>query len=58
MAKSFDFFQFLLGTWKRNMEWHEFGGSFGLLKTTNMLCKVEEYYKLDAEPGEKYGTGF
>lgn len=35
-----DFQTFLVGVWKRNLEWREFGGSFGFLRSSNTIIKV------------------
>ena len=35
-----DFQSFLVGTWKRNLEWREFGGSFGFVRSSNAIIKV------------------
>lgn len=61
-----DFYSYLIGTWKRNLEWREFGGSYAHLKTSNTICKaqyegihfisrdqIEEISKVDTDPGSR-----
>eukprot|EP01012_Entosiphon_sulcatum_P067803 TRINITY_DN97643_c0_g1_i1.p2 TRINITY_DN97643_c0_g1~~TRINITY_DN97643_c0_g1_i1.p2 ORF type:complete len:184 (+),score=45.31 TRINITY_DN97643_c0_g1_i1:97-648(+) len=49
-----DFGKFLLGTWKRNLECHEFQGKYALLSAHNIVALVEEFSRGDAENGVRY----
>ncbi len=46
-TNTIDFAKFLQGTWKRNLEWREFGGTFQHLKTSNTIVVIEEIHKMD-----------
>jgi hypothetical protein len=45
---------FLLGAWKRNLEWRSFSGAFPVVRTTNTVVVVDEYHSSVAEPGVRY----
>mmetsp|Transcript_35752 Transcript_35752/g.58760 ORF Transcript_35752/g.58760 Transcript_35752/m.58760 type:complete len:178 (-) Transcript_35752:222-755(-) len=49
-----DFYSFLLGSWKRNLTWKEFGGSFSSLRTSNTVIVVEEKRDAAAEPNTRF----
>jgi len=49
-----DFFTYLTGTWKRNLEWREFGGQYQHIRESNTVVSIEEYHKVDAEPGARH----
>eukprot|EP01113_Clastostelium_recurvatum_P007962 TRINITY_DN1372_c0_g1_i2.p1 TRINITY_DN1372_c0_g1~~TRINITY_DN1372_c0_g1_i2.p1 ORF type:complete len:161 (-),score=29.40 TRINITY_DN1372_c0_g1_i2:372-854(-) len=49
-----DFYTFLTGTWKRNLEWREFGGQYQHLRSSNTVVSIEEYHKVDAEAGARH----
>ncbi|KAL6056058.1 SKICH domain-containing protein [Balamuthia mandrillaris] len=49
-----DFYHFLLGAWKRNLEWREFGGTFPHVRTSNTVVLIEEFHRLDSEPSTRY----
>eukprot|EP01111_Echinosteliopsis_oligospora_P012926 TRINITY_DN450_c0_g1_i1.p1 TRINITY_DN450_c0_g1~~TRINITY_DN450_c0_g1_i1.p1 ORF type:complete len:224 (-),score=62.36 TRINITY_DN450_c0_g1_i1:8-679(-) len=44
-----DFFTYLLGSWKRNLEWRELGGAFQHLRTSNTIVLIEEYQKIEGD---------
>ena len=41
-AERVNFCSFLVGKWKRNLEWRHFGGSFEHLRTSNTIVVIEE----------------
>jgi len=49
-----DFYKYLLGAWKRNLEWREFGHSFSHLRTSNVAVLIEPHQKMDSELGVRY----
>ena len=50
-----NFCQYLVGSWKRNLEWRHFGGSFQHLRTSNTIVAIEEYKGIAApDPGVQY----
>jgi hypothetical protein len=49
-----DFYSYLTGSWKRNLEWREFGNQYQHLRTSNTVVLIEEYHKVDAEPGARH----
>jgi len=49
-----DFYSYLIGSWKRNLEWREFGGPYQHLRASNTVVLIEEYHKVDAEPGARH----
>lgn len=48
-----DFFGYLTGFWKRNLEWRELGGQYEFLRTSNTVVHVEEQQLLIGEPGAR-----
>jgi len=48
-----DFYSYLLGSWKRNLEWKEFGGLFQHIRTSNTVVLIEEVTKFDSDPGSR-----
>eukprot|EP01088_Endostelium_zonatum_P021291 TRINITY_DN8317_c0_g1_i1.p1 TRINITY_DN8317_c0_g1~~TRINITY_DN8317_c0_g1_i1.p1 ORF type:complete len:182 (+),score=22.22 TRINITY_DN8317_c0_g1_i1:58-603(+) len=48
-----DLYKFLIGTWKRNLEWREFGNNFPHLRTSNTLVLIEEFVRLNPEPNTR-----
>eukprot|EP01132_Coremiostelium_polycephalum_P003221 gene3221-4033_t len=48
-----DFYSYLLGSWKRNLEWKEFGGLFQHLRTSNTVVLIEEFTKYDTDYGSR-----
>jgi len=49
-----DFYKFMVGAWKRNLEWREFGGTYPHVRTSNTVVLIEEYQRLDTTPGVRY----
>jgi len=49
-----DICDFFIGTWKRNLKWQHFGGSYSSLRTTNTVVAIEEYFSFVKEPGVRY----
>ncbi|CAM9700670.1 unnamed protein product [Phaeothamnion confervicola] len=49
-----DFCQYLIGAWKRNLEWRHFGGSFKHLRTSNSVVVIDEANDAAAEPGTRF----
>ncbi|ELR12511.1 uncharacterized protein ACA1_028150 [Acanthamoeba castellanii str. Neff] len=47
-----DFYKFLVGAWKRNLEWREFGGTYAHVRTSNTVVLIEEYQRLDTTPAK------
>ncbi|KAG2382172.1 hypothetical protein C9374_005374 [Naegleria lovaniensis] len=45
---SIDFFTYLIGKWKRNLEWREFGGIYQHLSTSNTFLQFEENTKYES----------
>lgn len=41
MSPVLDFYSYLQGCWKRNLQWREFGGSFRHMRSSNALVFVE-----------------
>ena len=39
-----DWARYLVGCWKRNLEYREFGGSFSHIRTTNAVIVIEQGY--------------
>jgi hypothetical protein len=50
----FDLINFLIGTWKRNLEVRDFGGLFQHIKMSSSIVKIEEILKNDTEKGTRY----
>jgi hypothetical protein len=48
------FCDYLLGVWKRNLEWREFGGSFQHLRTSNSVVLIENDLNGVAEPQSQF----
>jgi hypothetical protein len=48
------FSDYLVGVWKRNLEWREFGGSFQHLRTSNSVVLIEEDKNSLAEPQSRF----
>ena len=48
-----DFGRYLVGTWKRNLEWREFGGRFQHLRTSNTVVCIEEAERGGGEKGSQ-----
>ena len=55
-APNFNFCSFLVGKWKRNLEWRHFGGSFEHLRTSNTIVVIEENV-LGGSDGSASGSG-
>jgi len=53
-----DFFKYFTGTWKRNLEWVEFGRSFSHFTNTNSFIKMEECVVPGAPKNIKYGNWY
>lgn len=49
-----DISRFLIGTWKRNLEWRQFGGTFQHVRTSNTIVLIEEFSRMDAEPNTRF----
>eukprot|EP00696_Hemimastix_kukwesjijk_P003640 gnl/Hemi2/1444_TR510_c0_g1_i1.p1 gnl/Hemi2/1444_TR510_c0_g1~~gnl/Hemi2/1444_TR510_c0_g1_i1.p1 ORF type:complete len:182 (-),score=41.59 gnl/Hemi2/1444_TR510_c0_g1_i1:53-598(-) len=50
-----DFYQFLVGAWKRNLEWREFGGSFAHERTTNSVVVIDKVQQQSiADPSARF----
>ncbi|EFA84942.1 hypothetical protein PPL_01935 [Heterostelium album PN500] len=49
-----DFYSYLIGTWKRNLEWKEFGGLFPHIRTSNTVVMIEEYRGYDNDPSARH----
>ncbi|CAM9852335.1 unnamed protein product, partial [Hapterophycus canaliculatus] len=45
---------FLLGSWKRSLEWREFGPSFQHVRTSNSLVAIENCRDAAVEPGTRW----
>ena len=50
------FSDYITGTWKRNLEWREFGGSFRHLRTSNSVVMIEEDKNSLAGPSSRFLT--
>eukprot|EP00455_Lapot_gusevi_P022935 TRINITY_DN2387_c0_g2_i1.p1 TRINITY_DN2387_c0_g2~~TRINITY_DN2387_c0_g2_i1.p1 ORF type:complete len:214 (+),score=27.94 TRINITY_DN2387_c0_g2_i1:116-757(+) len=50
----YDICDYLVGSWKRNLEWRHFGGSFPHLRTSNTIVVIEEYQTPAKEPNSRY----
>ena len=50
----FDFPSFLVGNWKRTLEWRGFGGDFEAFRTTNSVVKIEDDADAIAEPETRF----
>lgn len=51
-----DFAAYLVGPWKRNLEWRHFGGIFSHLRTTNNTVVIEEKKQAAVQPNTKFLT--
>ena len=51
---AYDPCDYLLGAWKRNLEWRHFGGAYPHLRTTNTVVVVDEYFSSVKEEGVRY----
>eukprot|EP00638_Chattonella_subsalsa_P002669 CAMPEP_0117736718 /NCGR_PEP_ID=MMETSP0947-20121206/2102_1 /TAXON_ID=44440 /ORGANISM="Chattonella subsalsa, Strain CCMP2191" /LENGTH=95 /DNA_ID=CAMNT_0005552073 /DNA_START=47 /DNA_END=331 /DNA_ORIENTATION=- len=49
-----DFYTYLLGAWKRNLNWIELGRSFSHLRTSNSVILIEEKADAAAEPETRF----
>ena len=49
-----ELYRFLVGAWKRNLEWREFGNDCQHLRQTNTIVMIEEHQKLDNELGARH----
>jgi hypothetical protein len=49
-----DISRYLVGLWKRNLEWRDFGGNFSHLRTTNTVVSIESHAVSSSESGVKY----
>ncbi|CCI48769.1 unnamed protein product [Albugo candida] len=49
-----DFAKYLIGHWKRNLDWRHFGGSFKHLRVTNNVVLIEEDDDAAAQPSTKF----
>ena len=49
-----DFSAYLVGTWKRDLEWRNFGGVFDYVRSSNTLVVVEETDTAQAESGVRH----
>jgi hypothetical protein len=49
-----DLYRFLIGAWKRNLEWREYGGSFPYVRTSSTVVLIEEYQRIDNTPGVRH----
>ncbi|EGG21857.1 hypothetical protein DFA_01743 [Cavenderia fasciculata] len=49
-----DFYTYLLGTWKRNLEWKEFGGLFPHIRTSNTVVMIEESTNFNSDPSSRF----
>ncbi|GAM29153.1 hypothetical protein SAMD00019534_123290, partial [Acytostelium subglobosum LB1] len=49
-----DFYSYLIGTWKRNLEWKEFGGLFPHIRTSNTVVMIEEFPKYDTDTNARH----
>ena len=54
VVKSADLARFLTGSWKRTLEWREFGGAFNVLRTSNSVVVIEDDPDAITEPGARY----
>ena len=54
-GKSFSISDYLRGTWKRQLEWRHFGGSFEHLKTSNTVVSIEDYHDDERRPTDRGG---
>eukprot|EP00656_Telonema_subtile_P000374 TRINITY_DN10171_c0_g1_i2.p1 TRINITY_DN10171_c0_g1~~TRINITY_DN10171_c0_g1_i2.p1 ORF type:complete len:146 (+),score=23.46 TRINITY_DN10171_c0_g1_i2:111-548(+) len=43
------FDRYLVGAWKRTLQWREFGGSFAHLRTSNTIVVIDEHISKDAQ---------
>jgi len=53
-----DFFKYFKGTWKRNLEWIEFGRSFSHFSNSNSIIKMDECEVLGAPKNIRYGNWY
>ena len=44
--KKFDFYNYLIGNWKRTLETREFGGLFQHIKNSNLIINVKLFKKI------------
>lgn len=53
-----DIYRYLIGTWKRCLEYRQFGGLFQHLSTSNTIVLIEEYNRVqdisDVSPNARY----
>lgn len=49
-----DFAQYIVGAWKRNLEWRYFGGPFAFLRSTNNVVVVSEDTEAAKQPGTRF----
>jgi len=49
-----DFYSYLIGVWKRNLSWKEFGEQFQHLRSTNNVVMIEPYNPIESEPGGRH----
>lgn len=49
-----NFGNYLIGKWKRNLEWREFGGSFEQLRTSNNVIVIEEEKNVLSQPDSRF----
>lgn len=51
-----DFCTYLIGTWKRNLQWRHFGGAFGHIRSTNNIVSIDENQDAAVQPDTKFLT--
>ena len=54
-GKNFSISDYLRGTWKRQLEWRHFGGSFEHLKTSNTVVSIEDFRDDERRPTDRGG---